>query len=57
VHEGELMATVRRTITIDEEVARRLTERSKVEDRSMSRIVTRALAAYFETADNRGMTE
>lgn len=45
------MAKVRRTITIDEEVARRLSEEARAEDRSMSRIVTRALKAYFVAAD------
>lgn len=45
------MATVPRTLTLDEEVARRLAEQSKIEDRPMSRIVTKALLAYFAAAD------
>jgi predicted transcriptional regulator len=45
------MAAVPKTITMDEEVARRLAEQSRIEDRPMSRIVAKALRAYFETAD------
>jgi hypothetical protein len=48
------MTTVHKEFTMDDAVARRLAEQSKIEDRPMSRIVTKALLAYFETADNRG---
>lgn len=46
------MATVAKTLTLDEQVARRLAEQSRIEDRPMSRIVTKALIAYFEAAGN-----
>jgi hypothetical protein len=44
------VATVRKTFTLAEDVARQLAEQSEGEDRSMSRIVTRALQAYFAAA-------
>ena len=37
------MATVPRTLTLDEEVARRLADSRRSRDRPMSRIVTKAL--------------
>ena len=46
------MATVAKTLTLDEEVARRLAEQSRIEERPMSRIVVKALLAYFAAADN-----
>jgi hypothetical protein len=48
------MTAVPKNITMDEEVARRLAEQSRIEDRPMSRIVTKALLAYFEAADGAG---
>jgi hypothetical protein len=45
------MAVIPKNITMDEGVARRLAEQSRIEDRPMSRIVAKALLAYFEAAD------
>jgi hypothetical protein len=46
------MATVAKTLTFDEDIARRLAEQSRIEDRPMSRIVAKALLAYLAAADN-----
>ena len=48
------MATIRKTLTLDEGLTGRLAEQSRIEDRPMSRIVGKALLAYFETADRTG---
>lgn len=45
---GDMAATVNRTLCLDEDIARKLAEVSKNENRPMSRIVNAALKAYFK---------
>jgi hypothetical protein len=46
---GGKVATTRKTMTLPEDVADRLTEQARIEDRPMARIVAAALREYFES--------